>query len=126
MYSARLKAGSTEAPENWVVAQFLQLGRNEVFTYGCFFTGCGKCDLVVVLREAKNPSRIKTKDEEGFSARRSGLKMTVIRFFGRLFCAEANFGSSLAAPCGHKLFFASGSMPRKIIDSWYYERFVGR
>jgi hypothetical protein len=89
-------------------------------------TGCGKSDLVVVLSEAKNPSRIKTKDEEGVSARRSGLKMTVIRFFGRLFCAEANFGSCLAALCGHKLFFASGSMPRKIIDSWYHERFVGR
>jgi hypothetical protein len=56
-------------------------------SYGsrCGVTGCGKTDLVVILSEARNPSRIKTKDEEGFSPRRAGLKMTVIRFFRSLF-----------------------------------------
>jgi len=32
------------------------------------FTGCGNSALVVILSEAKNPSRLKTKDQEGFFA----------------------------------------------------------
>jgi len=32
------------------------------------FTGCGKNALVVILSEAKNPFRLKTKDQEGFFA----------------------------------------------------------
>jgi hypothetical protein len=32
------------------------------------FTGCGNSALVVILTEAKNPSRLKTKDQEGFFA----------------------------------------------------------
>ena len=39
-------------------AKFLSVG----------FTGCGKSALVVILSEAKNPSRFKTNDEEGFFA----------------------------------------------------------
>jgi hypothetical protein len=41
----------------------------------------GITPLVVILSEAMNPSWFTTKDEEGFFARRGGLRMTVFGIF---------------------------------------------
>ena len=38
------------------------------------FTGCENSALVVILSEAKNPSRLKTKDQEGFFAQKIGAQ----------------------------------------------------
>src|SRR6267143_3817129 len=49
------------------------------------FTGCGNSALVVILSEAKNLSRLKTKDQERFFAQTRRSERQFSTFFRSLF-----------------------------------------